>query len=297
VARDPDLSIVIVSYRMARELPRTLLSLARPYQRLAPGLRHEVIVIDNGTDPAPTAADFAGLDLDLTVRRASLCHPSPVFALNEGLALARGALIGAWIDGARLASPGLLAAVHTAAEGRDCPVIAPLNWQIGPQRQCFASSTGYDQTVEDRILAETGWPKTPYRLFAASTCEGGAEPGSPLLESNALFLRRAAWDRLGGFDTAFDEPGGGAANPDALIRACALPGAELVRLLDEGTFHQFHGGVSTSDLRQAALVVQQASRVYYRLRGEPLRPVRIPGVQMRTRPTQMEENGHGDTAA
>ncbi|WP_373504752.1 glycosyltransferase family 2 protein [Aestuariivirga sp.] len=284
----PDMSVVVVCFRMERELPRTLLSLARPYQKLDPALRHEVIVIDNGSDRCPTAEDFASLNLDLTIRRCSIRSPSPVFALNEGLALARGDLIGAWIDGARLASPGLLAAVHAAAAGHDCPVIAPLNWQIGPQRQHFASATGYDQAEEDRIIANSGWPETPYRLFAASTCETQPGPSGPLLESNALFLRRTAWDRLGGYDTAFDEAGGGVANPDTLIRAAGLPGARLIRIVDEGTFHQFHGGVSTSDTLAATTEVQRASRKYYRLRGKPLQPLREPGILYRSHASQPE---------
>ncbi len=258
---------------MTRELPRTLLSLSRPYQRIDPDLKYEVIVVDNGSSPPPDAKDFADLELNLTLLQPEIVRSSPVFALNEGLARARADLIGAWIDGARLASPGLLASVYAAAKGLECPVIAPLNWHLGPQRQHLSAAMGYDQTAEDQILAQTGWPETPYGLFAASTCET-PDPMGPLLESNALFLRRAAWDALHGYDTAFDEAGGGVANPDMLIRACALPDARLIRIADEGTFHQYHGGVTTTDSIQAALALQQSSRKYYRLRGRPLQPVR-----------------------
>jgi hypothetical protein len=44
----------------------------------------------------------------------------------------------------------------------------------------------------------------------------------------------------------FDQPGGGLLDMDTYVRACELPDAELVMLLGEGTFHQMHGGVTTS---------------------------------------------------
>lgn len=292
MAAQIDISVVVVSYQITRELPRTLLSLARPYQTAARSLRYEVIVVDNGSDPRPQMGDFAGLDLDLRILRCGTYSASPVFALNEGLAMARGALIGAWIDGARLASPGLLSAVQQAAQGLECPVLAPLNWQIGPQRQHESAAKGYDQTVEDRLLADIGWPETPYALFGASTCETVPHPTGPLLESNALFLRRESWDALGGYDTAFDEAGGGAANPDMLLRAHGLPGAQLVRIIDEGTFHQFHGGLTTAETRAAAAQFQLASRKYFTLRGKPIRQIREPGIIYRHQARNLEEYDH-----
>jgi hypothetical protein len=102
-------------------------------------------------------------------------------------------------------------------------------------------------------------------------------PAGAMLESNALFLTRAMWDALGGYDERFSEPGGSAANPDALIRAVRLPGAQLIRIVGEGTFHQIHGGMSTTSQERAMAVVKEASKAYLRLRGEPLVPVRERG--------------------
>jgi hypothetical protein len=101
--------------------------------------------------------------------------------------------------------------------------------------------------------------------------------GGPILESNALFLPRGLWNELGGYDEAFVEPGGGVVNPDTLSRACALPGTQLIRVVGEGTFHQIHGGLSTSSARGAADVAQTGSRTYFRLRGKPLTRVRTRG--------------------
>jgi hypothetical protein len=270
----PALSVVIACHEMGRELPRTLRSLAPPYQSAAGHV--EVIVVDNGSAIPPRAEDFAALGLDLRVLAAERPGTSPVAALNFGLAAARAPLIGAWIDGARLASPGLLAACAAAARLHPRPVVATLNHQLGPTRQHQAALTGYCQAVEDGLLKKIGWPADGYALFDIATAEL-ARPEAPMLESNALFLPRALWDELGGFDPAFAEPGGGVANPDTFIRACALPGTQLIRVLGEGTFHQFHGGVSTSTPQRAMDLLREGSRAYLRRRGRPLAPVRATG--------------------
>ena len=89
---------------------------------------------------------------------------------------------------------------------------------------------------------------TGYRLFELSTLAGSSGRGwfGPLGESNALFMQAALWAELGGLDEEFALPGGGLVNHDLLRRACELPGAELIVLLGEGTFHQIHGGAATS---------------------------------------------------
>ena len=46
------LSVVVVAYDMARELPRTLRSLSTPYQRDLESADYEVVVVDNGS-PEP----------------------------------------------------------------------------------------------------------------------------------------------------------------------------------------------------------------------------------------------------
>ena len=54
------------------------------------------------------------------------------------------------------------------------------------------------------------------------------------------------WTALGGVDERFDAPGGGHLNLDTFRRSVELPGADLVVLLAEATFHQLHGGIATN---------------------------------------------------
>jgi hypothetical protein len=273
----PDLSLVVVCYEMARELPRTLVSLSPAYQRGVSSGNYEVIVVDNGSAEPPEARQFADIGLTLRVLRCRDATPSPVAALNEGLAAARGTLVGAWIDGARLASPGLLYAATRAASLHPRPIVATANYQLGFQRQYLSAAEGYDRAREDELLRSIDWPRDGYRLFEVATPEMKNPPFGPMLESNALFMPRSLWDELGGYDSAFTEPGGGMVNPDTLARACTLPATQLIRIMGEATFHQIHGGLTTSSAALALKTLNEGSRFYLQLRGQPLKPIRQPG--------------------
>jgi len=244
----PTLSVVVVVHDMARELPRTLRSLSPGYQRDLAIDDYEVIVVDNGSTAPVDAELVAGFEGALRLERIDPAPPSPARAANHGLQLAAGELVGLVIDGARLASPGLLAEARRAASLAPRPVVTAPAFHLGPVRHMQAVDAGYDRATEDRLLAASGWELDGYRLFEISTPAGSWGRGlfGPAGESSSLFCHKRTWDEVGGLDERFALPGGGLVNHDLYRRACALDGAELIVLLGEGTFHQYHGGAATS---------------------------------------------------
>ncbi len=264
------LSVVLVAYDMGRELPRTLRTLDPRHQVDIAADDYEVIVVDNGS-PTPVdpklVDEFSGR---LRIMRIDPAPPSPAHGANTGIAAARGELVGLVVDAARMVTPGLLATARLAGRLAERPVVTAPAWHLGSVPHMRAAEIGYDQQEEDRLLAGSGWEDDGYALFSIATFAGSSWRGvfGPMGESSSLFLCPEQWRELGGLDERFDLPGGGLVNHDLYRRACSAPGARLVELLGEGTFHQYHGGAATS--RRFGWEEMQAG--YQALRGQPYRP-------------------------
>jgi hypothetical protein len=265
----PSLTIVVVVYGMARELPRTLRTLAPPIQRDIATDEYEVVVVDNGTPGGldlGTADEFGGR---IRLLECGAAAPSPARAANRGLALADGDLVGLIVDGARMVSPRLLSTARLAGRLAARPVITSPAYHLGASHM-DAAHAGYDQRVEDELLASVPWEDDGYELFGVSTLANSSGRGwfGPMGESSALFMPRELWHELGGLDERFTLPGGGLVNHDLFRRACALAGVQLIVLLGEGTFHQFHGGAATTGRYTWA----EMHREYESLRGGRYEP-------------------------
>ncbi|MER8922447.1 class I SAM-dependent methyltransferase [Mesorhizobium sp. M0802] len=266
-------SVVVVAYDIARELPRTLLSLASRYQQRVTTDDYEVIVVDNGSSPAVGGSLVAEYGPNFRLLRIDDASPSPAAAVNLGIKEARGDKIGVMIDGARMATPGL---VHFARIGLDMAptaVVAAPGWYLGSDIQGNASENGYTRAIEDSLLRSIRWPEDGYRLFEIGTMdESSVDPWfSPIAEANVLFMSRKGWQAIGGMDERFSCPGGGLVNLDTLERAMTLSQAQLILTLGEATFHQLHGGVSTNasvDQQRKNWIVWKAERDALRGAGE-----------------------------
>jgi glycosyltransferase involved in cell wall biosynthesis len=274
------LSIVVVFHNMSREAVRTLHSLSPAYQNVVSCEDYEVIAIDNGSD--------VPLDLDLVRNagpnfsgfRREATGVSPVEAVSLGVDKARGDAIAVIVDGARMATPGLVSMTLLGLELHDDPFVSSLSWHLGPDIQGKSMLNGYDQPEEDRLLSSIGWPKDGYRLFEIATLapsSGVGFLGGVPSECSWFAMSRSGFLSMGGFDPRFKSPGGGRMNHDFRNRAVSLPNMQSVILLGEGVFHQFHGGVTTN------VTVADRDRLrktfwdeYYEIRGKDAKPPSAP---------------------
>jgi len=198
-------------------------------RNIDPGV-YEIILIDNGSTHNCNEDELRRLLPGLVVHRLQNATVSPVPAINFGLTVARGDLVGvcidgACIDGARMASPVLLSKALAASRLRDRPVIGTVALHLGPELQRERVKHGYNLAVEDELLAGSGWEADGYRLFTISVFAGSSGGGWFELpaESSAFFLRAEHWRALGGWDESFVTPAGGFVNLDAWAHAPIRP--------------------------------------------------------------------------
>ena len=270
----PKLSVVVIFYNMSREARRTLHSLTSTYQASAGDLAHEVVVVDNGSSQPLDPGFVEEFGTNFSYHFIEDASHSPASAINFGVSRARGEYVGIMIDGAHILTPGVFKYFDIATKCYENPVVAPRGWFVGPGQQAFTMTDGYDQTVEDELFASIEWPNNGYRLFEIGEIIGTMRPGwfNAIKETNCLMVRKSIFESIGGACEAFDLPGGGFLNLDMLNQCCKLEDTNLVSIIGEGTFHQFHGGTITNKTRKDRKRLLEDYRNQYKgIRGEDLR--------------------------
>lgn len=244
------LSVILISYDMAREIPRTLQGLSRTYQHGAQDLEYEVILVDNGSPIPLSPNSWAEVDVPVRLIQLKDAPPSPAKAINIALEETSGEIICLMIDGAHILTPGVFRMALACYAAFDNPVVATRYFWLGPDAQNESIEQGYNKNVEDRMLQDISWPDDGYRLYEIGTpLRAGPENINWLnrmFESNCLFMKRSLFKEQGGADERFDSPGGGLINSDIFKRAADAPGVTPVQLVGEGSFHQLHGGTTTN---------------------------------------------------
>ena len=170
-AMQPAISVIIPAHNEAHNLPRTLAALTR--QTLEPS-RFEVLVVDDrSTDGTlALAASFAG---QLPLRAVSTSSGSIAAVRNHGASLARGDVL-AFLDADCVPRPDWLAeALQLAAPH----TLWGADYLIPP-----------DSTWVGRVWAR----------FQATEHRGP----TAFLPGGCLFVSRAGFDRLGGFQTSLE---------------------------------------------------------------------------------------------
>lgn len=243
---EPELSIVVVVHRMSRQAENTLTSLSPPYQRHVSAADYEIVVVENASDDVlgEARARAAGPNVRYFLREEPGASPAP--ALNFGARQARAARLGLIIDGARLVSPRVVEYAILAGRMDPHALVAVPGYHLGPSEQ--QHNPDYGESVERALLDSADWKKDGYRLFEIASVSSANRHGvfHPFMESNCLFCSRSSYEGIGGADERFDLPGGGSVNLYLYRRLALLPESRLVVLPGEGSFHQFHGGVTTT---------------------------------------------------
>lgn len=274
--KKPKLSVVVIAYDMVREIPKTLQSLAPTYQVGIEEREYEVLLIDNGSPERLDADRILASMPNISLSVIDDAPASPALAINRAISSARGEIICLMIDGAHILTPKVLHYGLAPFSFHPNPIVSTLPFFLGPGEQPDTVQNGYTPDEEDRLLERIKWPEDGYRLFEIGVpYRYHFKNGPPKLywfvkrfESNCLFFKKQSFLNAGGCDLRFDIAGGGCLLPDLCRELGELSDAGLFQILGEASFHQVHGGVSTSkDRKQQEELWQQYTEQYKKIRG------------------------------
>lgn len=276
--RKPKLSIVVIAYKMPDQAERTLYSLSPAYQQGVSADDYEVIMVENHSEQLLGQARATQYAENVRYFHRHETQRSPVPAINFGAAKACAPHLAIMIDGARMLSPGVVRlALDAFALNPEAAVSAP-GYHLGHKLQQIAVNEGYDEHAEATLLASINWPEDGYRLFDIAVLSGSCQGGffQANYESNFIALSVKKWRALGGMDTRYDNFGGGNANLDLYKRLLEYPNTPLYLLYSEGSFHQFHGGVTTGTRKaERDVVYKQLDEQDKRIRGDNRLPPNV----------------------
>jgi glycosyltransferase involved in cell wall biosynthesis len=254
----PKLSIVVILFRMSRQGENTLYSLSAAHQRNVGEDEYEVVVVENDSDDLLGEERAVALGRNIRYFHRHEEGVSPVRAMNFGFEQSRADYVGFIIDGARMATPRLIEHALLASRVAEHPLAIVPGYHLGSKEHHHNQSARYDERTEMELLERANWKSDGYSLFGIS-CFSGANPRgffSQFLESNCFFCKRESFEKIGRADERFDLPGGGSVNIYLYHALARLPESELIVLAGEGSFHQFHGGVTTAEVEDREAMLQ-----------------------------------------
>ncbi|CBL43700.1 conserved hypothetical protein [gamma proteobacterium HdN1] len=270
---NPLLSIIVIVYDMPRQAMNTLMSLSAGYQLGVDATQYEVIVVENSSANLIPPTEIRSLPSNFQYYCRDNLGVSPASAINFAALNARGKYLGLMIDGARMVSPGVIRNVLMAFRANENALVVVPGYHLGHQEQQYHLTHAYTEASEIALLESIAWPKHPYRLFEIAVWSGANSHGffHPFMESNCLFMPFGVFDALGRADERFQCPGGGMLNLDIYRRAALHLDTELFMLAGEGSFHQLHGGVTTSEVVDRKAILRRQLDEYATIRDTPFR--------------------------
>lgn len=201
--RAPRVSVIVVSFNAADELAGCLRALAALPEVVAdPGLA-EVIVADNGSSDASVAAARAAYPAAIVVENGA--NLGFAKACNIGAARAGAPLLFFLNPDAR-AQPGALANAIAYFEAHDDVAMAGCKLLDATGR--VTESAGEFDTWWQAFLRSSAWGELPFFQPMSNGYElrrwgYASERDVDIVVGAAMFVRRRAFEELGGFDERF----------------------------------------------------------------------------------------------
>lgn len=277
----PLLSFVVVVFNMPRQAMNTLYSLSAQHQQNIQECDYEIIVIENQSKNNLIADNVYKLGKNLRYFLREETSQSPVGAINFGLEKARADHICLMVDGARMVTPRVVEYALMAIRSNTNALIAVPGYSLGWQDQHHHIDAQYDEAQEIALLENCHWQQNGYRLFDIATISGANPNGfmNPLMECNCVMAAASHFTAIGGANIDFQLPGGGSINLHMFRQLGLLPdNAPYFLMAGEGSFHQYHGGITTSQWSDLTEVLESHRKQlhsywgghFHSLRREPL---------------------------
>jgi hypothetical protein len=149
-------------------------------------------------------------------------------------------------------------------------LVAVPGYHIGEHDHKYNNVNLHDEETEQQLLININWPDNGYSIFDISCFSGANTHGylHPLLESNCLSVRKKSLITYGGAKEEYKSTGGGAVNLDLYRGLCLNPDTQLFVLAGEGSFHQYHGGVTTMQRDDLDELLNSFQEEYKAVNGE-----------------------------
>jgi len=247
----PKLSIIVIVYNMPRQAMNTLRSFSVPYQKNVSIDDYEVIVVENKSKNILDKQDVLAFGRNFHYFLRDEPGVSPVPAVNFAFEQAHGECIGLSIDGARMVTPRVIEYALLAFELSKHALVMVPGYHLGEQDHKFHLESGHSEEKEIAKLKELHWHENGYRLFQFAAWSSSNQRGyfQPMQECSCVFASTNHFEKIGRADSRFNLPGGGSINLHIYRSLGMLPDSKLFVLPGEGSFHQFHGGVTTQQHR------------------------------------------------
>jgi len=277
----PKLSFVVVVYNMPRQAMNTLYSLSARHQRNTVESDYEIIVVENSSKNNLSQEKISALGNNFRYFLRQETSQSPVGAINFGLAQACADHICLMVDGARMLTPRVVEYALMAIRANPHSLTAVPGYSLGWQDQHHNIDAQYSEAEEIALLEACHWQQNGYRLFDIATISGANPNGfmNPLMECNCVIAAAQHFAAIGGANPDFQLPGGGSINLHMFRQLGLLPDSTPYFLMHgEGSFHQYHGGITTSQWHDLAEVLESHRKQlhsywgghFHSLRREPL---------------------------